>query len=115
MDREFDGAKRLFGHFKKQGFDLEATNLCAPRRKEMLASRHEYSQKVESLLVDGGFNGKPFAQFVREVLQATVEVAKRNELHTFTIIPKRWVVERSISWVEKCRRLWKNCECKLET
>ncbi|MGL4398416.1 MAG: IS5/IS1182 family transposase, partial [Luteolibacter sp.] len=22
-------------------------------------------------------------------------------------------VERSISWLEKCRRLWKNCERKL--
>ncbi|MBK4739334.1 transposase [Noviherbaspirillum sp. DKR-6] len=27
---------------------------------------------------------------------------------------KRWVVERSIAWLEKCRRLRKNCECKLE-
>ena len=34
-------------------------------------------------------------------------------LPTFAVIPKRWVVERSISWLEKCRRLWKNCERKL--
>jgi transposase len=31
------------------------------------------------------------------------------------VIPKRWVVERSFSWLEKCRRLWKNCERKLNT
>jgi hypothetical protein len=30
-------------------------------------------------------------------------------------MPKRWVVERSFAWLEKCRRLWKNCERKLET
>jgi transposase len=41
---------------------------------------------------------------------AVVEVVKRNELHTFEVLPKRWIVERSFSWLEKCRRLWKNCE-----
>ena len=83
--------------------------------KEMLLSRKELLAKVENLLVDGGYNGQPFADFVREHLDAGVEVAKRNELHTFAVIPKRWVVERSISWLEKCRRLWKNCERKLES
>ena len=39
--------------------------------------------------------------------------AKRNELHKFAVIPKRWVVERSFAWLDKCRRLWKNCERKI--
>ncbi|MGY3770963.1 transposase, partial [Pediococcus pentosaceus] len=39
-----------------------------------------------------------------------VQVAKRNELHRFEVMPQRWVVERSFSWLENCRRLWKNCE-----
>ena len=39
-----------------------------------------------------------------------MEVVKRNELHTFVVLSKRWVVERSFAWLEKCRRLWKNCE-----
>ena len=50
-----------------------------------------------------------------EELGATVEVVKRSELHTFAVIPKRWVVERSFAWIERCRRLWKNCECKIST
>lgn len=56
------------------------------------------------------FGGQSFAVFVRELILATVEVAKRNEIHTLVVIPKRWVVERSISGLEKCHRLWKNCE-----
>ena len=44
-----------------------------------------------------------------------MEVVKRNELHTFVVLPKRWVVERSFGWLEQCRRLWKNCERKLNT
>jgi transposase len=70
---------------------------------------------VENVLVDGGYSGKPFAEAVEKKLGATVEVAKRNELHTFKVMPKRWVVERSFAWLEKSRRLWKNCERKLNT
>jgi transposase len=44
---------------------------------------------------------------------AEVEVVKRNELHKFVVLPKRWVVERSWAWPEKHRRLWKNCERKI--
>jgi len=51
----------------------------------------------------------------KDLIGADVEVAKRNELHTFAVIPKRWVVERSFAWLEKCRRLWKNCERKINT
>ncbi len=71
--------------------------------------------RVESLLVDGGYTGQPFADGVKQRLEATVQVVKRNELHTFAVLPKRWVVERSFGWLEKCRRLWKNCERKLNT
>jgi transposase len=67
------------------------------------------------VLVDGGYTGEPFSSAVMEVIGAEVEVAKRNELHTFVVLPKRWVVERSFAWLEKCRRLWKNCERKLHT
>ena len=47
--------------------------------------------------------------------QVTVQIAKRSELHTFKVMPKRWVVERSFAWLEKNRRLWKNCERHLNT
>lgn len=70
-------------------------------------------KKVKKILVDGGYTGEKFAQSVKELIGSTVEVAKRNELHTFAVIPKRWVVERSFAWLEKCRRLWKNCERKI--
>jgi len=70
---------------------------------------------VESVLVDGGYTGQPFADGVMERIEATVQVVKRNELHAFVVLPKRWIVERSFAWLEKCRRLWQNCERKLNT
>jgi transposase len=73
--------------------------------------------RVQSILGDGGYTGEPFAQGVREILgeSVTVQIAKRDELHTFKVMPKRWVVERSFAWLEKNRRLWKNCERLLNT
>lgn len=71
--------------------------------------------EVENVLADGGYTGKKFSEGVKKILGCSVEIAKRSELHTFKVIPKRWVVERSFAWLEKCRRLWKNCERKLNT
>jgi transposase len=67
------------------------------------------------VLVGGGCSGKPFAEAVEQKLGATVQVAKRNELHNFAVMPQRWVVEQSFAWMEKCRKLWKNCERALNT
>ena len=73
--------------------------------------------KVQALLCDSGYTGQPFAQGVKDILgeDVTVQIAKRSELHTFNVMPKRWVVERSFAWLEKNRRLWKNCERLLNT
>ena len=82
---------------------------------EMVRNNKKNLSRVKNSLVDGGYSGEPFAEAIKELLGATVEVVKRSELHKFAVIPKRWVVERSFSWLEKCRRLWKNCERKLNS
>ena len=43
--------------------------------------------EVQKIMVDGGYTGKPFADVVKRILNADVEVAKRNELHTFAVNP----------------------------
>ena len=85
---------------------LQALQRCKPGLKQ-----------VQSVLCDSGYVGKPFAQSVKDILgeHVTVQIAKRSELHTFKVMPQRWVVERSFAWLEKNRRLWKNCERLLNT
>ena len=83
--------------------------------KEMMQQSHQDLRNILKVLVDGGYNGQPFADFIKELLDAEVEVAKRSELHTFAVIPKRWIVERTFAWLERCRRLWKNCERSLKS
>jgi transposase len=82
---------------------------------EMVNDTKENLENVENLLVDGGYTGERFSSEIKNIIGANVEVAKRSELHKFVVIPKRWVVERSFAWLEKCRRLWKNCERKINT
>jgi transposase len=81
----------------------------------MFAWRQADLGRVQKVLVDGGYTGGPFAEGVKELVGASVEVVQRHQLHTFAVLPQRWVVERSFAWLEKCRRLWKNCERKLNT
>lgn len=69
---------------------------------------------LEKILFDGGYTGEAFAKKIKELTGAGAEIAKRSELHKFAVIPKRWIVERSFGWLDKCRRLWKNCERKTE-
>lgn len=69
---------------------------------------------LKKMLVDGGYSGESFAKAIKSKCLTEVEVVKRNELHTFVVLPKRWIVERSFGWLDKCRRLWKNCERKLQ-
>ncbi|GFY79918.1 uncharacterized protein TNIN_55701 [Trichonephila inaurata madagascariensis] len=57
--------------------------------------------EVKNILVDAGYTGENFATQIKKTIGATVEVIKRSELHTFVVLPKRWVVERSFAWLEK--------------
>jgi len=38
------------------------------------------------------------------------EIIKRDELYTFLILPKRWIVERTFAWIDTNRRNSKNYE-----
>jgi transposase len=77
---------------------------------EMIALNLDVLSDVKKFLVDGGYSGSPFANAVAALCNAAVEVVKRDELHKFVVIPMRWAVERTFGWLDKSRRLWKNCE-----
>lgn len=37
-----------------------------------------------------------------------VEIVKRSDMGRFVVLPKRWIVERTIGWLNRCRRLSKD-------
>lgn len=124
-EKGYDGGKKVSGIKRHIAVDtngllhgVEVTTANVTDRDGALSvvkRHHRDFSSVEKVLADGGYTGETFASEIKKLIGATVEVVKRSELHTFKVIPKRWVVERSFSWLEKCRRLWKNCERKLST
>jgi putative transposase len=64
---------------------------------------------IVKVFVDGGYTGALIA-WAREMFGYDVEVVKRNEQHLFRVLPKRWVVERTLAWLNWSRRLSKDYE-----
>lgn len=121
----FDGGKLITGIKRHIGVDtnglphaIHVTTANVTDRAgalAMFAACKDNLTRIIKVLADGSSTGEPFALAVFSSIGASVEIAKRSELHTFAVIPKRWVVERSFAWLDKCRRLWKNCERKLNS
>lgn len=126
-NKGYDAGKKVSGIKRHIGVDTQGlphaiavTTAEVTDRKGALQAMQRCKDsldRVQSVLADSGYVGESFAQSVRETLgeEVTVQIAKRSELHKFAVIPKRWVVERSFAWLEKNRRLWKNCERWLNT
>ena len=66
-------------------------------------------KKIVKIFADGGYAGKLIA-VLKEKFKIDLEIIKRDELHTFKILPKRWIVERTFSWIDTNRRNSKNYE-----
>jgi transposase len=64
------------------------------------------------LFADAGYQGPQFATAVVEVLpHLSVEIVKRSDrANGFVVLPMRWVVERTLAWLNRCRRLAKDFE-----
>jgi transposase len=67
---------------------------------------------LKKLYADAGYQGQKFRQALAGVLpQLSVEIVKRSDTAKgFEVLPKRWVVERTLAWLNRCRRLSKDFE-----
>ena len=65
------------------------------------------------LFADGGYRGSRFQSAIARLLpRVTIEIVKRSDqAKGFAVLPKRWIVERSLAWFGRCRRLAKDWEC----
>ena len=63
-------------------------------------------KRLHTIWMDGGYRGEDFAHWIIDVFRWIVEVVLRLlEKEGFTLLPKRWVVERTFGWLNWCRRL----------
>lgn len=82
--------------------------------KQLLKHASKEITTVEKIFADGGYAGTLIA-WVEHTYGITLEIVKRNELHTFVVLPKRWIIERTNAWISKARRLAKDYEKKIQT
>ena len=71
--------------------------------------------RLHLIWADGGYAGK-LIDWVKEVGGWILEIVKRSDdVHTFEVLPKRWIGERTFAWLGKYRRLSKDYEAKTHT
>ena len=67
------------------------------------------------VLADDGYSGQPLVEYVHTEYGWEFESVKRTELHKFKVMPKRWVVERTIGWMNNFRALSKDYDTDART
>ena len=72
---------------------------------------------LRKLFADGGYQGPEFQKALTKILpHLETEIVKRsNHAKGFVVLPRRWLVERTIAWLNRNRRLAKDFEATIES
>jgi transposase len=65
---------------------------------------------LKIMWADSGYDGSPIAAFVKAAAAITLEVVKRTSPHSFQVVRRRWVIERTFGWLMRYRRLVRDYE-----
>ena len=118
-NRGFDAGKKIKGIKRHIIVDTLGLILAVVIQSASVQDRDGASEVFEKLMenwhkiikvfADGGYRGK-LVDTIKSKYKIVVEIVKRNEMHTFKILPKRWIVERTFAWLETNRRNSKHYE-----
>jgi len=65
---------------------------------------------IERIFADAGYQGAQAAAAIAKGGAWKLEIVKRSERHRFVVLPKRWIVERTLAWISHNRRLARDFE-----
>jgi transposase len=65
---------------------------------------------IVKIFADAGYQGPRAALAAANSGSWIIEVVKRTEMHQFVVLPKRWIVERTLAWISINRRLMRDFE-----
>ena len=124
-DKGFDGNKKIKGRKRHIVVDTLGLLLCivvtSANVHDSIAAETIFKKmkgkfpRLKKILADGGYAGERLFNLARSSLKAVFEVVTRRDEVGFKIIPKRWIVERSIAWFNWHRRLSKDYEANMES
>jgi putative transposase len=83
--------------------------------KQLFSEIKEQMPRLHLIWADGGYRGK-LIEWVAVQCLWILEIVKRSDTEkTFKVLPKRWIVERTFSWLNRNRRLSKDYERKIKS
>ena len=83
---------------------------------EVLKSIRRSHPNLRHIFADGGYAGPKLRTALEGIGDWTIEIVKRSDTaEGFEAIPRRWVVERTFAWLNRCRRLAKDWEKSIES
>jgi putative transposase len=120
----YDAAKKVHGRKRHVAVDtcgLLLDILVTPAStqdrdggRRLLWRLRRHLPTIQLVWADAGYAGK-LVTWAQQVLTLTLQIVrKRQGVHHFEVLPRRWVVERSFSWLGKYRRLAVDYERKPE-
>lgn len=65
---------------------------------------------IERLIGDAGYQGANMEAVVARTGPWRLKIIRRCDRHRFVVLPKRWIVERTLAWISRCRRLARDYE-----
>lgn len=123
--RGYDAGKKINGRKRHLLVDTLGRLLCVVVHVASIQDRdgaklvfdecRQQCPTVKLVWADGGYAGK-LVSWTSENCPWKLEIVKRSDnAEGFQLLPRRWVVERTISWINNYRRLAKDYECWEET
>jgi transposase len=112
--RGFDAGKKIKGRKRHIAVDTQGNLLTvivhSAGIQDRVAARAVLIRlfvlftSIKTVFADGGYTGK-LTGWAKDMAGWVVQVVRRNEAHTFKVLPKRWSVERTFAWLGWSRRL----------